>query len=97
MTASGQLTVDSRVVSLMIDSGFSALFLYLALVSATLLVSLRNAALSSEREWAASTAIACSIFGFVPFFLILSLNDNQFILFFLIGIALAVEKAGSEN
>ena len=50
MTASGQLTVDSRVVSLMIDSGFSALFLYLALVSATLLVSLRNAALSSERE-----------------------------------------------
>lgn len=97
MTASGQLTVDSRVVSLMIDSGFSALFLYLALVSATLLVSFRNAALSSEREWAASTAIACSIFGFVPFFLILSLNDNQFILFFLIGIALAVEKAGSEN
>ena len=92
-TASGQLTVDSHMISLMMDSGLLALFGYVGFFLSSLVVCWRKAMVISTGEWSEYFFLSCAIVGFVPFFFILSLPDNQFLMSFLLGIGVAVRRA----
>lgn len=92
-TASGQLTVDSHMISLMMDSGLLALSGYVGFFLSSLIICWRKAMVISADEWREYFFLSCAIVGFVPFFFILSLPDNQFLMFFLLGAGVAVKRA----
>lgn len=91
----GDYTVDSLPISIAVESGVIALFFFLLLFVYCLRYRIVLAFSSSNKEWFLSHCLTVSLFAILVFKLVLSLLDNNHLMFLVLGFA--VSKIGASN
>lgn len=95
LTPAGAYTVDSLPVSIAVDSGAVALTCFLLLFVYCLRYRILLAFKPTNKQWLLSQCLTVSLLAILVFKLILSLLDNNHLMFLVLG--LAVSRIGTSN
>jgi O-antigen ligase len=82
-------TIDSLFISYTVESGIFALISFIALIAIGASTAFRTSFYGKEEYWFMSYMIGLSIIAFALFKIILSLVDNNFLLFIILGISVS--------
>ncbi len=85
-TSSGQYTVDSFILTVLVESGGGALAAFLLTLCSACAISAKKAVSGDDNSSPYWWSLTVSIVGFLVFLPILSLLDNHYLLYFLIGL-----------
>ncbi|MBT0962762.1 O-antigen ligase family protein [Denitromonas iodatirespirans] len=88
-TGVSNYTVDSLYISYMVDSGFFAVMLFFAMSVSIVFGAFRLAFVGGSDYWLFWFVVGAAVLSMLIFKLVLSLHDNNYILFSLMGLTVA--------
>jgi hypothetical protein len=94
-TPLGDYTIDSIYLTFMVESGFGALGMFVLMLVYAIQTSWKSAANVDNTDWLFWSALGTALFSVVTFKSILSLLDNNYLMYILVGIA--VSRINSEG
>ena len=82
----GLLTVDTYIITLLLDYGIIGFLLFTAALLSMLVIIIRLSLLPGNHRYASTTALAAALTAFTVIRLVLSQQDNHTFLFMLFGL-----------
>jgi len=93
----GLLTVDSYVLTLLVDTGFPGLLLFAGVLSMAIWMCVRLYLRDEDRRAAFAGPLACSILAFAFYRLVLSQQENHTLFLVLVGAAFVLARSARER
>ena len=97
VTPGGTATVDSYIITLLVDAGVPALLLFFSMVGIAIYQLLRAYLTDPDPRSVAAAATATALISFLVYRIALSQSENHFLLFTLLGVAVVQVSASKRR
>lgn len=88
----GELTVDTYILSLLVDVGVPGLLFFFGMIATGVFIGIRLYLTDFSKRAAMGAPIACSLLAFGIYRITLSQRENHILFFLLVGLILSVSK-----
>lgn len=96
-TETGVPSVDSYIITLLVEQGVPSLFLFFGMVAIGIWIGLRIYLTDPSKNAELAGPLACSLVAFGVYRIVLSQRENHTLLFLLIGLILVVGKLANDQ
>lgn len=90
-------TVDSYLISLLVEVGVPGLLFFFGMIAIGIWIGIRLYLTDSDYRAAVAGALACSLIAFAVYRTVLSQRENHTLLFLFIGVVFVISKLGQER
>jgi O-antigen ligase len=96
-TQGGQLTLDSYIATLLVETGVPGLLFFLGMLAIPIFVGARLYLSDADRRAAIAGPLACSVLAFSVYRMTLSRVENHILFFLMIGLMFTVFKSAHDR